>query len=179
MPMPETFATVLNCMDGRVQVPVTLYLLDRFGVDHIDTITEAGIVRYLSDETDTPHTESTLHSTLVSLEKHGSRQIAVVAHDDCSGNPIPAEMQQQQIHAAVSPLVKAVRGRGCLVGIELDGPAQPVRAALREAGVLAGGSGDPDVLRLMPPLTASDDDVTVFVAAFAQAIHQSQMPQLT
>ena len=102
--MNESFATVLNCMDGRVQVPVILYLLDRFGVDHIDTITEAGIVRYLSDDTNTPHAESTLHSTRVSLEKHGSRQIAVVAHADCSGNPIPPEQQQTQIRVAVENL---------------------------------------------------------------------------
>ena len=60
----------------------------------------------------------------------------------------------EQIHAAVDSLVKGVRGRGCLIGLELDGPAKPVLAALREAGVLAGGSGHPNVIRLMPPLIA-------------------------
>lgn len=99
--MRGSFATVLNCMDGRVQVPVILHLLDRFGVEYIDTITEAGIVRYLSDETDTSQTESTLYSILISIEKHGSRQIAIVAHDDCAGNPIPAEMQQDQVRVSV------------------------------------------------------------------------------
>ena len=78
----------------------------------------------------------------------------------------------RQIHTAVEPLVKGVRGRGCLIGLELDGPAQPVLAALREAGVLAGGSGDPNVIRLMPPLTASDDDVAVFAEAFTQALEK-------
>ncbi len=90
-----------------------------------------------------------------------------------------AKIIHQQIHALTGPLVKSVRGRGCLIGLELDGPAQPVLAALREGGVLAGGSGDPNVIRLMPPLTASDDDVAAFVAAFEQAIHQTQTPQLT
>ena len=102
--MRGTFATVLNCMDGRVQVPVVLHLLDRFGVDYIDTITEAGMVRYLSDEMESPQTESTLHSILISIEKHGSRQIAIVAHDDCANNPIPAEMQQDQVRVSVRRL---------------------------------------------------------------------------
>lgn len=102
--MRGSFATVLNCMDGRVQVPVILHLLDRFGVEYIDTITEAGMVRYLSDEMKSPQTESTLHSILISIEKHGSRQIAIVAHDDCAGNPIPAEMQQDQIRVSVRRL---------------------------------------------------------------------------
>ncbi len=99
--MRGSFATVLNCMDGRVQVPVVLHLLDRFGVEYIDTITEAGMVRYLSDEIESPQTESTLHSILVSIEKHGSRQIAIVAHDDCAANPIPNEMQQNQIRVSM------------------------------------------------------------------------------
>ena len=102
--MNNSFATVLNCMDGRAQVPVTLYLLERFGVDFLDTITEAGIVRYLSDETDSPHAHSTLDSIGISLNKHGSRQIAIVAHGDCAGNPIPDELQQAQVHSAMAYL---------------------------------------------------------------------------
>lgn len=81
-----------------------------------------------------------------------------------------AEAIYEQIRSAVEPLVKAVRGRGCLIGLELDGPAKPVLGHLREAGVLAGGSGDVNVLRLMPPLIASDEDVAFFAEVFAQAL---------
>ena len=77
---------------------------------------------------------------------------------------------QDQIRAAVGPRVRSVRGRGCLLGLELDVPAKPVLAALREAGVLAGGSGHPNVLRLMPPLTASDADVALFTETFARVL---------
>ena len=91
-------------MDGRIQVPVVLHLLDRFGVDYIDTITEAGMVRYFSDEMESPQTESTLHSIQISIEKHGSRQIAIVAHEDCVGNSIPAKMQQNQIRVSMRRL---------------------------------------------------------------------------
>ncbi len=36
------FGTVINCMDGRVQLPVIAYLQKRFNVTYVDTITEAG-----------------------------------------------------------------------------------------------------------------------------------------
>ncbi len=79
----------------------------------------------------------------------------------------------QQIRLAVGPLVKQVRGRGCLIGLELDGAAKPVLAQLREEGVLAGGSGDANVLRLMPPLNASNEDVVFFAKAFAQSLDKA------
>jgi len=79
----------------------------------------------------------------------------------------------QQIRRAVGPLVKQVRGRGCLIGLELDGAARPVLAQLRQEGVLVGGSGDANVLRLMPPLNASDEDVAFFARAFAQSLDKA------
>lgn len=46
-----------------------------------------------------------------------------------------------------------VLGRGALLGVRLSTPVQPIVAALRDRGFLVGGSDDPHVLRLMPPLT--------------------------
>jgi acetylornithine/N-succinyldiaminopimelate aminotransferase len=57
------------------------------------------------------------------------------------------------------PSVRAVRGRGLLVGAELDRPVGPVVDACREEGLLVLSAG-PDVLRLTPPLVVSADDVT-------------------
>jgi len=37
-----SFYTAINCMDGRVQLPVITYLQKRFGVEHVDSITAAG-----------------------------------------------------------------------------------------------------------------------------------------
>ena len=45
-----------------------------------------------------------------------------------------------------------VRGEGALLGLCLDRPVKPVLATLRERGFVAGGSDDPNVMRLMPPL---------------------------
>jgi acetylornithine/succinyldiaminopimelate/putrescine aminotransferase len=56
------------------------------------------------------------------------------------------------------PSVVAVRGRGFLVGAELDRPAAPVVAACLEAGLLVSAAGD-RVLRLTPPLTVGPDEI--------------------
>ncbi len=83
----------------------------------------------------------------------------------------------EQIREAVAPAARDVRGRGCLVGVELDGPAAPVLAALRREGVLAGGAGNPHVLRLMPPLTTTDEEIVVFADAFRNALQRTVTPQ--
>lgn len=45
-----------------------------------------------------------------------------------------------------------VRGEGALLGLCLGRPTKPVVAALRDRGFITGGSDDPQVMRLMPPL---------------------------
>jgi predicted acetylornithine/succinylornithine family transaminase len=52
----------------------------------------------------------------------------------------------------------AVRGRGLLLGLELDRAAAPVVDACRERGVLVGSAGE-RVLRLTPPLTISEAEL--------------------
>lgn len=49
--------------------------------------------------------------------------------------------------------VKGVRGVGLLLGLETEPPAKEVCRYLFEQGILAGTSADPNVARLMPPLT--------------------------
>lgn len=51
------------------------------------------------------------------------------------------------------PGVTAVQGRGLLIGFRLDRPAAEVQRALFARRILTGTSGDPGVLRLMPPLS--------------------------
>lgn len=56
------------------------------------------------------------------------------------------------------PGVVQVRGRGLMLGAELDRPAGPVSAAALEAGLLVGTAGE-SVLRLTPPLTVSAEEL--------------------
>ena len=97
----ENFATAINCMDGRVQLPVIEMVRSVFGVSYVDSITEAGIVKYLSDEIGSIQTKSVLARVEISVNTHGSRAIAVAAHHDCAGNPQGEENQKAQLQRAV------------------------------------------------------------------------------
>jgi len=61
--------------------------------------------------------------------------------------------------------VKKITGKGFLLGLHCEGGAGPVRKALLEQGILTGSSSDPDVMRLLPPLTLQDEHVDALIAA--------------
>ena len=59
---------------------------------------------------------------------------------------------------ALLPRVRSVRGRGLLLGIEVDGAAAEVVDAAREQGILVLTAGE-NIVRLAPPLTVSSEEV--------------------
>ncbi|MEU1531672.1 acetylornithine transaminase [Streptomyces fagopyri] len=68
------------------------------------------------------------------------------------------------------PLVDHVRGAGLLLGIVLTEPLAPeVQRAAQDAGLLVNAPA-PDVVRLMPPLNLSDDEVDVLLGALPGAL---------
>jgi len=92
-----SFYTAINCMDGRVQLPVINYLTARFKVDHIDSVTEARPVLYLAEKINSEQTKSILRRTDISINNHKSTGIAVIAHHDCAGNPTDEQRQISQL----------------------------------------------------------------------------------
>ena len=95
-----TFATTINCMDGRTQLPVNEFIKSNYHVDFVDTITEAGPDKILADNTDATTIESIKKRVLVSTEKHGSKKIIIVAHYDCAGNPVDKETHLKHLQEA-------------------------------------------------------------------------------
>jgi acetylornithine aminotransferase/acetylornithine/N-succinyldiaminopimelate aminotransferase len=71
---------------------------------------------------------------------------------------------------AAVPGVESVAGRGLLIGINLDRAAKPVVGALRERGILVGGSGVPQQIRLLPPLTLTLEQTQPFVEALEEIL---------
>jgi acetylornithine/succinyldiaminopimelate/putrescine aminotransferase len=63
--------------------------------------------------------------------------------------------------------VVGVQGEGFLLGLRTDRPAKEVQHALLAAGILTGGSGDPHIVRLLPPLVIDDSHVDLLLAALA------------
>jgi hypothetical protein len=96
-----SFCTVINCMDGRTQLPVNEFLRAKYHVDYVDTITEAGPVRILAEDKYSLLAESIRSRVDISTNKHKSQVIALVAHHDCAGNPVDKSRQLEQLQSAI------------------------------------------------------------------------------
>jgi acetylornithine/LysW-gamma-L-lysine aminotransferase len=68
--------------------------------------------------------------------------------------------------------VREVRGRGLMIGIELRGKVAPILKLLQSRGVLALPAGA-TVLRLLPPLVISDDDLWQAVEIIIETLSTS------
>lgn len=101
-----SFATAINCMDGRVQSQVNDYIKKEFHVKYVDTITLAGPVRVLATNEQESLVENVLFRTNISVKKHGSNVIAVCGHHDCAGIPEPDENQMNYIKASMVKMKK-------------------------------------------------------------------------
>jgi acetylornithine/N-succinyldiaminopimelate aminotransferase len=61
--------------------------------------------------------------------------------------------------------VRAHQGAGLLTGLICDRPAKDIHRALLERDILAGTSGDPEVLRLLPPFILQAEHVELLRSA--------------
>jgi acetylornithine aminotransferase len=66
--------------------------------------------------------------------------------------------------------IKEVRGRGLMIGIELDGQHAPVRRRLLEQEHIFTGSSGSNVIRLLPALNITREHVDVFLEAFDRVL---------
>ena len=95
-------ATAINCMDGRVQIPVIEYLKRGYNEDYVDMITEPGPNRILSENRERTIVESIKKRVEISVLKHNSKLIALVGHYDCAGNPVEKDEQIKQIISGIN-----------------------------------------------------------------------------
>lgn len=94
--------------------------------------------------------------------------VAVI--DTVAGEGLLANVRRRETEiretCVVGP-VRAVRGRGLLLGLVCDRPAAQVQSALLERDILAGTSADSHTLRLLPPYVLQPDHVTRLGQALA------------
>ena len=114
------FCTVINCMDGRIQLPVINYLKKRFKVDYVDSITEAGPNSVLSQQKNNLLVESIIKRLKISVENHSSVGIAIVGHFDCAGNPADYKTQIYQIRKSMN-FIKKEFNKIEIVGLWVNG----------------------------------------------------------
>jgi acetylornithine/N-succinyldiaminopimelate aminotransferase len=66
-------------------------------------------------------------------------------------------------------LLREVRGKGLMVGAELNGPADPVVAEMRNRGILINGT-DQTVLRFLPPLIVEEGHIRATLDTLGAAL---------
>lgn len=119
-----SFCTVINCMDGRVQLPVISFLQTHFKAEHVDCITEPGPVRIFDKTSDLMVLNSIITRTDISVKHHGSRGIAICAHPDCAGNPVDDDVQKAQLKRSVIFLKESYPNVE-VIGLWIDNNQQP------------------------------------------------------
>lgn len=78
-----------------------------------------------------------------------------------------------EIAALNLPVVRDIRGAGLMIGIELRTRVTPVLQALQSRGILALPAGK-TVLRLLPPLVVTREELTFAVARIAEVLRDAR-----
>lgn len=69
------------------------------------------------------------------------------------------------------PAIKRIKGLGLMLGIELDYPVKALRKQLLEDyQIMTGSSDNPNLLRILPPLCISDEELEPFVYALNELL---------
>lgn len=87
-------------MDGRIQEAVRKFMTQKFGVEYVDMVTEPGPSKILAEHTNTAIVENIEKRVAISVEHHGAKAVAIVAHFGCAGNPVTKEEQIEHLRQA-------------------------------------------------------------------------------
>jgi acetylornithine/succinyldiaminopimelate/putrescine aminotransferase len=87
-------------------------------------------------------------------------------------NSLMGEKIKVELKHINHPLIKDVRGKGLMIGIEFCEPvnAKDVALILLEEGVVVGTSGD-RVIRILPPFIITDEEITKFMNIFTLTLN--------
>lgn len=103
-------------------------------------------------------------ATLAVLDVLESEQL--LAHTQTVSNYLTAALSDL-------PGVQRVKGQGLMLGVELPFPVKDLRShLLYEHHIFTGSASDPRVLRILPPLNITIEQLQPFVAALAASITQ-------
>ncbi len=92
--------------------------------------------------------------------------LQVIESEDLMMSALAAE---KEIRATLrDTCVTEILGAGLLLGMRIPARAAALKKHLQDSGILVGGSSNPEVLRLMPPLNISDEAI----AGLGQAVRK-------
>ena len=92
--------------------------------------------------------------------------LEAIEQDDMIDNARRVEQHLRDSLAGVGGVV-SIRGNGCLLGIEFEDPCKSVHVRLLENKIITGTSSDPKVLRLLPPLNVTQQEIDHLIDVLA------------
>jgi acetylornithine/succinyldiaminopimelate/putrescine aminotransferase len=94
--------------------------------------------------------------------------LAVITDEDLAGNA--ARVGGHLAEGAHALGARKVQGRGLLLGLDFHRPAREIQQALFTRRILTGTSSDPNILRIMPPLTLSIGEADLLLAGLQEVL---------
>lgn len=83
-----------------------------------------------------------------------------------------ARLQGKHLIEALNAMqgITEIRGRGLMIGIQLEDKAKEARLKLLRKGVITGSSSEPNTIRLLPPLNLNKDQCDEFIIKFEEVL---------
>lgn len=110
------FATSVSCMDGRIQIPLNVWIKENYSVDYVDTITEPGDDKTIADDS---ILESIKTKINISINAHKSKLIVLSGHYDCAANPVSNEEHVEMIKKGVE-IISSLNLGVKVIGVWVD-----------------------------------------------------------
>lgn len=110
------FATSVSCMDGRIQIPLNAWIKENYSVDYVDTITEPGDDKTITDNS---ILESIKTKISISINAHKSKLIVLSGHYDCAANPVSNEEHVEMIKKGVE-IISSLNLGVKVIGVWVD-----------------------------------------------------------
>ena len=108
------FCTSVSCIDGRIQEAIQTHLKTKHGFKFVNTITEPGVCRILSEKSPKRVVQSIISKIELSIEAHRSRTIVISGHHDCVANPVDKNAQVSQLHRSKELLANSFPSQSIL-----------------------------------------------------------------
>ena len=107
----HNFATIVSCMDGRIQKPLRDFAIKKFVVTYVDAITDrGGLLRSLSEEKNETYLSNMIENIQVSLTSHKSKGIVIAGHKHCAGYPISDDQKKKEVLYAADLIRNSIPG---------------------------------------------------------------------
>ncbi len=119
-PYDSTHGTLVNCIDGTVQLSAIDFAKKTWNVKWVDVITDAAPEKILSEAQDREQVDHIHDNIRVSLSNQQTKRLAVVSHSGCDINKVSDDRKIEMLRRAVDHL-RSKYADADVMGIWVDG----------------------------------------------------------